>query len=247
MNDFLDLHALVDGELEGDAKKAAEERLSTCDRSRAEYEAVRQLKATIADKCEPITCEKTWADCKDRIQALNRTRKVERFVSKYAWGLCGAFLVCIAVGGSLNRVHGSVRTGDVARVSASLSPFSIQSGPEEEGNRDLFKGIMEPMVIRPESVKVVGGASGMIDGHKVVRLNLTDDTGPLALFLFADTEKLEDAQNLDGQGFAICNVNGWKGITWFDKPHSYLLIADRPFDELQLVAQAIRKKVGTTQ
>jgi len=243
MSEYLDLHALADGQLEGDAKRAAEERLRTCERSRAEYETVCRLKETLSDKCQSITCEETWQKCQGRIHEVRNARGVERFVGKYAWGLCGAFLLAIVVGGSLNRgTSNAVRTGDVARVSASLSPLALPSFQAPEERKRWFQDVMSgPMADAPEAVKVLGAATGLMNGHKVVRINLGDTIGPMALFALQNIGGIEDAQKGEG-GFFACQFNGTNGVSWTEGPHSYLLIGDRPIDDLETVARAIRGK-----
>lgn len=241
MSEYLDLHALADGQLEGEAKRAAEERLHTCERSRAEYETVCILKETLSDKCQPITCEETWKACQGRLHEVRNARGVERFVSKYAWGLCGTFLLAIVVGGSINRgSSGGVRTGDVARVSASLSPLALPSSQAPEERKRWFQDIMNgPMTETLDSVKMVSAATGVMNGHKVVRINLTDAIGPMALFALHNTRGIEDAEKGNG-GFSACQLSGTNGVAWTEGPHSYLLIGDRPTDDLESVARAIR-------
>lgn len=243
MSEYLDLHALADGQLEGDAKRAAEERLHTCERSRAEYETVCLLKDTLAQKCQPITCEETWKACQGRIHEVRNARGVEKFVGKYAWGLCGAFLLAIVVGGSINRGSSDgIRTGDVARVSASLSPLALPTSQAPEERKRWFQDVMSgPMGDTLNSVQVVSAATGIMNGHKVVRVNMVDTIGPMALFALHNIRGIEDAEKGDG-GFSACQVNGTNGVTWTEGPHSYLLIGDRPSDDLETVAHAVRGK-----
>lgn len=241
MNDYLDLDALADGQLEGEAKAAAEARIRCCEKSRAHFEAVRQLKVGLSTKCEPIMCEETWSKCRDRLREIDRAKKVEGFVGRYAWGLCGVFLLAIVVGGSLNRTSGAVRPGDVARISASMSPLPFAGSRTSEDRPKWFDGIMPPMKIEPEKVQIVGAASGMVNGHRVGKVSLVDPTGPMALFMFENTERIEDG-NANDQGFSLCTVGGSNAVGWSENPHAYLLIGDRPFDDLQIIAHAIRGK-----
>jgi hypothetical protein len=239
LSEYLELHALADGQLEGEAKLAAESRLRTCERSKAEYEAVQALKQTLETKCESLTCEKTWSRCQGRLREIEKTKRVENFVGKYAWGICGAFLLCIVVGGSLNRSGAGVRPGDVARVSASMSPLSLGSSTSER-RRVLEDFMGGPMRIEPEKVQVVGAAKGVLNGHNVVKLDLADPSGPMAFFLFQNASQILEGRERDG--FCACVVNGTNGLGWSEGQRSYLLIGDRPIDDLQVVAQAIRGK-----
>jgi hypothetical protein len=226
MSEYLDLHALADGQLEGEEKAA-----------------VTALKDTLASKCESITCEETWKKCQGRLKEIEKARGVEHFVGKYAWGLCGAFLLAIVVGGSINRgTAGVVRTGDVARVSASMSPLQLPSSQAPEERKRWFQDVMSgPMVDTPESIQIVGAASGVINSHRVVRLSLVDTSGSLALFILQNTEGIEDAQ-ARGAGYSACQMNGANGVAWTEGPHSYMLVGRRTHDDLAAIATAIRGK-----
>lgn len=241
MNEYLDLHALADGQLSGEEKAAAEERLRNCERSRAEYRAVQELKAGLASRCAGIDCSHTWSRCQERLKDVDKARKVEGFVGRYAWGLCGVFFLAIVVAGSMNRFGSTVRPGDVARISASMSPLPFGSGATNDNRPKWFDGIMPPMEVEPEKVRIVGAASGMMDGHRVGKVHLVDPIGPMALFMFENTAGI-DAGQANPQGFCLCSVNGSNGIGWSEPPHSYFLIGDRSFEDLQVIATAIRGK-----
>jgi anti-sigma factor RsiW len=55
MSDFLDIHALADGQLEGEAKLQAEERLRTDPASNAEYHAVLSLDSALRQLGDVVT------------------------------------------------------------------------------------------------------------------------------------------------------------------------------------------------
>lgn len=242
MSDFLDIHALADNQLEGDERRAAEERLRGCEHSQAEFQAVQDLRQTLQAKCAPIQCEETWKRCQRRLDEMARTRRVESFVGRYAWGMCSVFVVAIAMAASLNRLGGtSFSTGDVARASSTMIPFGAPRSQAPADQRKWLEGVMNgPMPAHPESVQVIGGASGVINGHRMVRINLADPTGPMAFFMMENVQRIADAEGITRRGFSISKVNGANGVGWNEGRRAFLLIGERPIDDLELVAEAIR-------
>jgi len=242
MSDYLDIHALADGQLDGDDRAAAEARLRECERSQAEFRAVQGLRETLQSKCAPITCEDTWRRCQGRLKEIERTRRVESFVGRYAWGLCSVFVITIMMAASMNRMGGaSMSTGDVARASSTLIPFAAPRSQAPDDQRKWLEGVMNgPMPTQPESVQVIGGASGMINGHKMVRVNLVDSIGTMAFFLMEDVQRIADAESTTKRGFSICKMNGTNAVGWSEGNRSFLLIGERPIDDLEIVATAIR-------
>lgn len=242
MSDYLDIHALADGQLEGNERAEVEARMKCCDRSQAEYIAVQDLRETLQSKCVPITCEDTWRRCQGRLRELERTKKVESFVGRYAWGLCSVFVVAFVMAASMNRMGGtSLSTGDVARASSTLIPFGAPRSQAPDDQRKWLEGVMNgPMPSQPESVQVLGGASGVINGHKMVRINLVDSIGAMAFFMMEDVQRIDDAESTSKHGFALCKVNGSNAVGWTEGNRSFLLIGERPMDDLEVIATAIR-------
>lgn len=244
MSDFLEIHALADGQLEGEERAAAEARLRSCEKSQAEFRAVQSVRETLQTKCTEITCEDTWRKCQGRLREFDRSKRVESFVGRYAWGLCSVFLVAIVMAASVNRMGGpSLSTGDVARASSTLIPFGAPRSQAPDDQRRWLEGVMNgPMPSQPESVQVIGGASGVINGHKMVRINLADSIGTMAFFMMEDVQRIADAEAVSKRGFALCKVNGTNAVGWSEGPRSFLLMGERPIDDLEMVAAAIRGK-----
>ncbi len=242
MSDYLDIHALADGQLSGAEKSAAETRLRGCDASQREYQAVGILKDVLQSKCEPIECAETWSKCQVRLKEIERTKRVEGFVGRYAWGLCSIFLVAIVMAGSVNRLGGhGVRTGDVARMAGSMIPLGSPRSQDPDDKRRWLSGVMDgPMPVQPDTLQVVDGAKGRVNGHQMVRLNLMDAQGPMTLFIVADTQRVEDAEHVNEQGIGICPLNGANAVGWADSNFGYILIGSRPFDSLVKIAQEVR-------
>src|SRR5688572_18589792 len=123
MSDWLEIHALADDQLSDEERARANARLEGCEKSRAELAAIHAVKDVLGTRRDAVTCEETWQRCQRRLDELDKTARIEGFVGRYAWALCGAFLALIIGVGMLNRSSGSLAADDVPRIAAGLTPF----------------------------------------------------------------------------------------------------------------------------
>lgn len=241
MSDWLDIHAYADGQLDGDEKRSVEERLKTCEKSQAELRAVQGLKAVVQEKCPSMHCQETWERSRKRLDEIDRTKRAEFFVGKYAWGICAIFFVVIFSAAMFNRtMGGGLRTGDVLASSLS-SVGSPRSQAPSEQQKWLQGFLPEQRLSMPENnIRVLGGAVGQMDGKKIVRLNLEDGKGELALFIVSQVNHVDDMQQLQGHSmYSAGRVNNRNCLTWNDGGWAYLMIGERSIDELVHAADAM--------
>ncbi|MBI3721272.1 MAG: hypothetical protein HY248_01860, partial [Fimbriimonas ginsengisoli] len=103
MIDPLKIHALADAELSKEDAEALAHEIAKCRRSTLELETIQGLKLIVNKHCQPVACDDTWCKCRKRLDEIDRAQRVEGFVGRYAWGLCGTFLLAIVVGGLATR------------------------------------------------------------------------------------------------------------------------------------------------
>lgn len=241
MSDWLQIHGLVDGELCPEEKAIAEERLKTCVKSQAEYEAVQALKETLRSKCSVEDESEVWSKCKARLDEIDRVKRVEGFVGRYAWVLCCLFFFTILVGSSVSRTKGPrIYSGDVVRASSGFTPLpqpSSQAANEQQRwVRGIFDGV-EP--VKTRDLTLVGGAKGFLNGLPVTRLDLADNKGALALFVILGDKSLEEAGVSESHYVGI-SVPPSRGIAWSEHGRTFLLISERDTNSLIKSADAIR-------
>lgn len=236
MNEWLDVHALIDDELSANERARVQELIKTDKVCAAEWTAVRQVKGALSEKCLEPDCDEIWQGCVKRLQEIDRTRRVESFVGRYAWGICGAFALVIVGAAGFNRLTGGgLNTGDVARVSASLIPIS---GPRSQATDDvkswLERNLGQTMHIPSGRLQVTGGALGhMSDGHRIVEANLQDSQGPLRFYEVDGVDKVNGAQPIDGRdGYSSGTIEDRNCITWVSNGNAYVLSGDRSVDAL---------------
>jgi anti-sigma factor RsiW len=246
MSDWLEIHALADGELTGEEQARVQERLGRCEKSQAEYAAVKNLKATLDSKCASVTCEETWQKCRKRMNELDKARRTENFVTKYAWGICSMFFVLILGAAMLNRTAGpGLRAMDVARMSAGMMTVP---GPKSQNMPDKQRWVQETLQARVPVAEtplyVKSGAKGVTqDGRQVVRLDLLDDRGDLSLIVVERAQKVDDFTRVQGNSnYLGGSINGMNCVTWSDGGSAFLLVGDRSLPELCSVADVVSSR-----
>jgi hypothetical protein len=237
MIDPLELHAYADGQLNQADEARVSQMLKQDAASRAEFESIVSLKKALQARCKPVECASEWKACLGRLDELDKSRRTESFVGRYAWGLCGAFFLFILAGGLFNRMRpaGEMQPADVARAAATLSPAA---GPRSQEPREVAQ-YLDNLVgeasrtIAPERLRIVDGATGEVNGHRVAKLGLRDGEGELALIVIngqLDLSKLEDAPDPRLKEGKFLGTNS---VAWVDQTGNTLILAgDRSYEEL---------------
>jgi hypothetical protein len=242
MSDYSQIHALADDELTAAERAEAEARLQVCEKSRAEYETVKALKGVLQSKCEPVKCDETWAKCQERLKEIDRTKRVERLVSRYAWAMCAFFVVAIFSAGMINRMMPkNVAPSEIARLSAGFAPMSTpQPNAAVEERRKWVDGIFgKPMPVRTDSLELVKATRGFVNGVDTVRLDFVDKTGPVALFIMPSAA-ISDLQ-VDEEGYGQITVHEQSGIAWRDGEVTFFVLGNRSPELLRGAASQLRK------
>jgi hypothetical protein len=242
MNEFEDIHALADGQIEGEAKAAAAARILSDEAARAEYETVTLLKATLVRACEPVPNPEGWKDVRERLDAIDRTRRAEVFVGRNAWALCAVFFVLIVSAAFFNRATGrnKLYTGDVARVMSSMVPMPLGSSSDVEQGVQSALG-MVPFRVPAEGLRPTGFSKGLLDGNRAVMVNFLDSRGPTVLLVIENKHEVEGLRrDPDELGYSVGKLNGINAIAWECDGRICILVGERDFEDLQQVATHVR-------
>lgn len=245
MNEWLNVHALIDDELDGQTRKAVREHMQTCAVCQAEWEAVREVKTVVVTKCVQPDCAEVWAQCTKRLSEIDRTRKVESYVGRYAWAACAGLFVVVLGAAAMNRFNGNdLRTDDVARISSSLAPISAPRSQALDDKRHwLQNNLDQAMPMKSNTLNVIGGAMGYFHGRKIARADLEDGQGLVDLFVVHTSNGVDGVEPLEAHGqFSGGRINDLNCITWTDHGNAYMLIGKRPIDGLVDVAATLYPK-----
>lgn len=238
------MHALADGEVTAAEREQAQQLMANDPALRAEYETALVVRKVLHRSCRPITDEECWAQSKARLAELSRARRTESFVGRYAWGIAGAFLVLITAAATMNRMDRSqpLYTGDVARLSSSMAavPFT-RSAERANADQWLHKACGKALVDLDRTRLVANaGASGIVEGRPVVRVDLTDESGPIILIAVGGVDSVDGNATRDADGLCRHQVGDLNCVSWKDGDYAVLLMGPRGHQELEDVARTIR-------
>ncbi len=238
MIDREQLHAFVDGELTPEEKAQVEALLDSQEALRHQVVSIRSMKLFVQEKASCMVCDTEWRACTLRLKEIDKARGVEHFVSRYAWGLCGAFFLAILVGGHVTRTvsDGSMRPGEVARIASNLPRFSSQE-PDQ-----LLESIGSAMgqTPVPSEVRIVGGAVGHVENRVVARMQLSDEKGTLSLIVIPGGVSLSGVRPVaPGSRYLTGRIDDLNCVVWEDSGLALILIGDRSPQALGGVADRV--------
>jgi anti-sigma factor RsiW len=241
----MQMHALADDELDDQAKATAAELAQKDPACHAEYQAVQSLKSLLKTHCCCTPPPSLWNQTVKRLDAIDRTRKAESFVGRYAWALCGVFLIMIVGAATTNRLAAkrSVHAGDMAEMASSLSPLALPSGSAPKVVHDMVSSVLgdAPVNAEPVDLTLRSVAEGLIDGFRVARLTFGDQKGTVALIIVKNADEVHGVQeDHQADGYRVGKLNSLHVVSWIDGGYALFVVGQRSADELCRVADALR-------
>ena len=249
MSDWLEkVHAHADGEL--DTKDAAEvERLLAEDpRAAAEHQWAVYLRQTLRDKCAVPDFEHAWKAARERLDAIDAvsgSSRVERFVGRFSWGMAAVLLLVIVGAGVFNRSSGRQQVSEQQLAGLFTgAPFSQEQ--DVAGTREAERLMRQQLGADLPPIgpvyQVTHAAAGRIDGNPFMKLDLQDDTGRLALFVFVGVTSIQGFSPVAERGeYAERTVNGLTCIAWSEDQILYMVMAPRSTDEVLAIADGMTR------
>lgn len=239
----LDVHALADGQpTDGDRAEimAAMERDQAL---KAEYEWAVYIKQTLGTKCMSGGGEECWKAAVVQMNAIDKTKRTERFVGRYAWAFCGVFVLAIGIASVSNQMTGrtSLNTTSTASFYSGVTPIqnSVSAGDALEAIKARLGSAPAQLSVTPV-VRVDEVLYGAIDGHKAMVLRFRDQKGPMEMTFIQGVGGIDSVSTPFGEGLSQGQVNGVNAVSWSDGQCLMVLIAQRPYEELASNARAIQ-------
>ena len=232
MNDKLELmHALADGQLDAEEQKRAQELAANDPECAAELKWAQETRRTVHAKCRMEGDEEVWQASMKRLDAIDRTKTTEKFVSKYAWAFCAVVMVAIFSGAITNRTLGTQSLSNV-QVADLLNPGAFGRSAETTVNPETASAL------NLSGYRIIQYGEKETDGRNCAYFRLRDSFGNLALVGIPDRVVLEGINSETGlQGFRSGAVNGANTVTWTMGENTFVLSANRPTQELLDIAQ----------
>jgi hypothetical protein len=244
MIDPVKLHALADGELSTEESQIIREQLLSCEESSRELSAIHNLKDCVREKSQVFTCETTLAASMKRVAELDRNRSVDSFVTRYAWGISGAFLALIAIGGVFNRNLNAnrVQSSEIASTIADLVPTPTRQAPAPTAYDRWLDNLIQQAKVSTDAnrIEVRGYAFGELAGRRVVKVALRDVNGDLGLLVIPGNVTIEGMSDGVLNGSNITGmINGMNCVARNQGAQSIVLFGDRSFDQLSATLSRI--------
>ncbi len=217
MIDRLDIHAFADRELSPEEMARLQQEIQASPDAARELEAIQSLKVCLTTKLEPQRDASLWRDCVGRLNEIDRAKKAEQFVGKYAWAICGALFVAILGGGLLNHYRGpSVGMGTIASEISSMTPMSTLPASQPEQLRSWINaqtGQRSRIFIDPR--KVIRAAYLDQPGGRTFRFRMNDAIGIVDVLLIPNVSSIDGVQEI-GDGMSVGQASGLNCVTWQD-------------------------------
>lgn len=221
MKEYFDVHAMADGQATAEQTKAGEAAMDADPKLRSEFETVVMLKDALKTHCKGIHCEDTWSACQGRLAEIEKADRVTGFVSKYAWQLCGSFVMLMLVTGLWTRSLNHNNSLDPSQVTAIAGFSPMAAGAQDEYGFQKFL----------QSFRITGISRSSIEGRPVYRYEMADGRGDFYLYVSPGVTKLDGACHREVQGLNC--------YSWIQSGAQFILVADRDHAELEAIAQRI--------
>lgn len=236
--DWIKIHALADGELSAEEAKALMQELELDPAAKAEYQSILALKLTIREKSVVYTNDALMATCVKRFAEIDRSKRVDGFVAKYAWGLCGAFLVTIIVAGSAKRLTTVDSTSPVV-IGRNTAMVPIPGLRTLRQAANAVKNKFQTWVKAGDSLQLIKASEGTIGSYPAMRLELADSIGPVTLYV-TPNQPLAGIKPMGNTGYHSGTGQEGNVVAWSRDGNLFILTAqDRSVNDLLRVAERL--------
>jgi hypothetical protein len=237
--ELTEIHAYADGELSAEEAERVKRRIETDPQAAAEYEAVRHAKFTLSQKCLPMKNDDAWQSCRARLDAIDKTRSTESFVTRYAWALSALFLFALVGAGVFNRSAGR-DTVSTAQVAGLFSRFTPVAEDTRSNAQLLVEDKVGPVPVDCRKLTVQDVLYGQVDNRDAALVQFVDAEGPGSLLVIENARGIEGMRDSNVAEYRIGTINGTNSIAWSEDRFVMAVMADRKYDELKLLANHIR-------
>ncbi len=248
MNDISELmSAYLDGELDAKETERAHALLAQDPRAQTAYEEAKQMKSLVLAKCAPIEDPQLWKVVRSRFDEMDRAKRSEAFVGRYAWGLCALFVVAILSAAFMNRIGAgrSVSQAQVASFFSQVQNAGLRQAPRSADIADVVGMPFQqaPVRIPSRQCALEGVGQGTVDGRRAVLLRFVDEAGPFALLMFQGADRIHgmEVSGERNSDFVGGRLNGHPYLAWTENDFTMLLVGDRPTSELFDLAATLRR------
>lgn len=238
MTEPTQLHAFADGELSTKEANDLREVLRSDPRAAAQVDAILNLKDALAKNSLRHDDEEVWKGCLRRLDEIDKTRRVEGFVSRYAWALCGILFVFILSGRfAMRNVQGETsRIADVTRLFGAR-PATPQDQAQAKMYEQLLKGVSRGL--DAHRVDVSPPQTGFVHDIPAARFLMRDVEGDMILTRVDGLLNLPETSPTSTPGIEAGVAGGANCLVWRLGGRTWVLTGSRPLESLHQVASEL--------
>ena len=217
MTEPTQLHAYADNELTPQEANALRESLRHDPSASAEVDAVLNLKDFLAKNCARHENDEAWRSCVRRLDEIDKAKRVEGFVGRYAWALCAALFLFILSGrAAMRNVQGdSARTADLASFGRSVAPVTEANRAQSRFYEEILGQVGRNL--DPNAIEIGQPMRGMVHDLQAACIPMRDRKGDLILLRIGGLLNIQDtvpaspslsAGVVDGENCVVWHVDG---------------------------------------
>ena len=230
------LHAYVDGELSERERRDVESRLAECQQSQAEVASIKGLKTALSNASN-IDCGDVWANCKSRLDTIDRVAKSGNFITRYSWAFVSAVAMIVIVGGGYAR-HAQASSVDSSALAGMFSSSGHLS-PEKASRNAQLDLLLKYADRNLSAVKLLAVTTGSVNGLPAQRFDLEDGKGRMSLIVLPQISSFEGmTPNADGKYFYGQIEPSTMAVGWRVNGAALILVGSRDYESLEKVARA---------
>lgn len=243
--DLTIVHAVVDGELPPTELASALEAIKANPSASFYYGEYRRLKVTVSGLSQPELPPGAWKNCTRRLDEIDRSRKAERFVTRYAWAMSASVFLLIVGAGSWNRLTGQhLGAGDVAHMASVLSPIDRSQRTDTASvGKWLQDRVGTSLGTLPHAP--VSAEYGQAGETPMARLVLADPQGRMALYIWRGSDPIEGFEPVQGSELSSGTVYNQNAVSWVKDGCHFVLVGRRDVDSLAQVGTLLSHSATT--
>lgn len=240
--DPLDLHAFADGELDQDGAVRVRSALSSDPQAQAQYDAILNLKDVVSSHAVKYDSQECWRACVGRLNEIDKSRRVESFVGRYAWSLCAVLFALILSGRYMMQgMRGN--TAQIADIGRILPLHGSSSSPATSAQTHLYQNVLN------QARAVVGGPVAQSEGEfldiPVRMLMFRGVPGNVKLIVMPESYNFEDAAEMPTDPGVFSSVlttpTGVQDncVIWHKGDSTFVIAGERSVQDLDAIRERI--------
>jgi len=237
----IDLHGFVDGELSPSRFAEVQAALLESKEAAGEAEEIRQIKLLLQSRIEQPESADSWKACIRRLNEIDKARRVESLVGRFAPVLCGVLILCIFFAGLAARRSGISSRGNLNLAQIVGSMTTVNKPDQGQWLENLIK---QSRLSTPDHLEIRSVREGVIGGLPSRLFSARDADGDLAILLIPQVVQFEGMTQATNQtNLLLGRLGTMNCVSRTEGDNTVVVIADRTYENLVAVLSEVKVKV----